>query len=177
MRTCLAEIRSHNGWIIAVGRFKVTTPMTLFDFRVLDSLSFPRDIFEDNYAERVEWIGILRGLSSELSTPTWPTDDTTTYVAPQYLAAYVVRNAVPHDDGIIYSSTQAPGARFNVALFGGRELGQGDTPALALDPPEPLWARSTSINIDWAQTDVARPVSAGGASQFPATTFELSDED
>ena len=160
-KTCLAELRVHTGWDVVIGRFVAARPLVLFDMTCFEKLRFLDDIFEPEYADRTSWIGILRGLAGEFAQPSWPGDDESTYIAPQYMSAFIAKHAAPKVDGIAYPSAQLPGKQFNVALFEGWTLTRGDQPALKLQPNEPLWARSTSIEIKFSQVNSPRPIDTG----------------
>jgi hypothetical protein len=103
----LAEVRPPVGSKVLIGCFEVIRPLRLLDLIAIDTLGDEKgSLFDEEYRHRLKRGQFLRGLGKLLSRPVMPNDEALDYLPTQAVADFLVTNATPPLDGIIYPSVQ-----------------------------------------------------------------------
>lgn len=113
----IAEVRPAVGSQTLVGRFNLTRPVKLLDFRILESLSERGSIFDPDYAARLARMMFLRSLKNRISRPVMPTDEEIEYLTTQAVVDFLANGLSVKLDGVIFPSAQTNEATTNVVLF------------------------------------------------------------
>ncbi|EEE36981.1 RES domain family protein [Rhodobacteraceae bacterium KLH11] len=113
----IAEVRPAVGSQTLVGRFDLTRPVKLLDFRILESLSERGSIFDPEYAIRLTRMMFLRSLKNRISRPVMPTDEEIEYLTTQAVVDFLANGLSVKLDGVIFPSAQTNEATTNVVLF------------------------------------------------------------
>ncbi|SDU58469.1 RES family NAD+ phosphorylase [Pseudomonas mandelii] len=115
--TCVAELRPPVGGRVISGRFKLTRPARLLNFKTLESayLGPNPSFFEPNYQEKTARREALRMLHQKISTPVLPGEERE-YLITQVIAEYLATQHAPRFDGVIFSSAQNKSGN-NIVLF------------------------------------------------------------
>ena len=116
-KIALSEVRPPVGSKVVVGRFELMRPVRLLDIEALRSVYVEGSIFDRDYIRRLERAKFLRWLSTQMTLPVMPNDETFGYLATQAIADFLATEADPPLDGILYPSAQGSEAKLNVVLF------------------------------------------------------------
>ncbi|WP_298150938.1 RES family NAD+ phosphorylase [Flavobacterium sp.] len=119
--TAIAEVRPPVGSRVAIGQFKITTPLRLLDLSRLQSvdISKQRSFFDPDIQQVVRRRNFLRVLEDLIALPVMPDRQHTDYLITQAVADYLAANPVLNIDGIIYRSVQTENGQSgrNVVIF------------------------------------------------------------
>ena len=128
--TCVSEMRPHMDSLVATAEFRLTRPVVVLDFRVLEDFfrDKPRSIFDPTYAAENELRTFLQTLHRLIRAPIRPGEEHL-YLRTQVLAEYLVTQHEPPIQGVVFSSAQHE-AGANLVLFPNRESVQSKEVAL-----------------------------------------------
>ncbi len=110
--TALHEIRAGMHDYVTFGKFVLDRTITVADLSRIADIS-PFDIDESDLTMLASNLGILNGMSREISKPMRRGDDSLEYVPSQYIAEFIKSLGY---DGVKYSSTLKSGG-MNLCLF------------------------------------------------------------
>jgi hypothetical protein len=114
-KTCIAEMRPSIGARTVVGRFRITQPVRMLDFSLLERVWGELSYFEPNFRENRDKATFLRRLHDWISFPVPPGREED-YFTTQALAEYLAHVCPVALDGLLFRSTQRVGG-VNVVLF------------------------------------------------------------
>ena len=113
----LAEVRPPVGSRVVVARFEIIRPIRLLDLTALNAATVYGSIFDPTFIDLLERTIFLRNLSSRITMPVMPDDETFKYLATQAIADFLATENNPPLDGIIFPSVQIAGKSLNFVLF------------------------------------------------------------
>lgn len=128
--TCVSELRPYMDAQVATAEFRLTKPILVLDFRVLEDVfrERPRSIFDPHYSDENELRTFLRTLHRLIRAPIQPGEERL-YLRTQVLAEYLVTQHDPPIQGVVFSSAQNEvGA--NLILFPNSARDETDNAAL-----------------------------------------------
>jgi hypothetical protein len=115
--TCVAELRPPVGGTVVSGKFKLTRPMRVLNFQLLENAylgphpSYFDSTFRRNFARRE----ILQMLHQKITTPVLPGQESE-YLITQVIAEYLATQHTQRFDGVIFRSAQRKNGN-NIVLF------------------------------------------------------------
>jgi hypothetical protein len=134
--TCVSEVRSRVGGIVAVGRFALVRPATVLDLTVLEREPEHVSYFNTSRHEILSHRMFLADFHKEVSRPVLPQDEALDYIPTQMVAAYLANHFEPRIDAVIYQSAMTGEDGRNIAFLphaAAVDIGE----AKAAWPPEP----------------------------------------
>lgn len=116
-QTSVAELRPPVGGRLVSGEFKLTRPVRVLDFKILEKAyeAHPLSMFDPGYSEKVERRSFLQTLHGKITVPVLP-NQKHEYLATQVMAEYLATQFDPPLDGVVFASAQVANGT-NVTLF------------------------------------------------------------